>query len=97
MEDCTCSSDWRWTAHSAQGQQQCSCGAPTARLTAQQSVYQALTGPLARIPGPLLNKITVLPLRLATVTGRRAMYIEQLVRQYGEQTRTSSCYGPETD
>ncbi|KZV69241.1 cytochrome P450 [Peniophora sp. CONT] len=48
--------------------------------------------PLARFPGPVINKATSLRIMYVVATGRRHLYIEDLHRKYGKFVRT----GPNT-
>ncbi|GME35543.1 Cytochrome P450 [Neofusicoccum parvum] len=49
-----------------------------------QVVIQGLTGPLRKIPGPWYARFTNLPLKWATIKGRRIYFIEALHRRYGD-------------
>ncbi|KAH6701240.1 sterigmatocystin biosynthesis P450 monooxygenase [Leptodontidium sp. MPI-SDFR-AT-0119] len=52
-------------------------------------IYYALTDPLRNLPGPRLNRYTVLPLKLHTMRGRRIHYIHDLHSKYGSTIRIS--------
>ncbi|EKG12681.1 Cytochrome P450 [Macrophomina phaseolina MS6] len=43
-----------------------------------------MTGPLRKVPGPLYARFTSLPLKWATLTGRRIFFVDKLHRHYGD-------------
>lgn len=52
-------------------------------------VLRRLTSPIARIPGPFLTKITILPVVYQDHIGNRTKWTERLHRQYGTVVRLS--------
>jgi hypothetical protein len=51
------------------------------------SSWYLKTDPLTSVPGPVLNRYTRLPLKLAICMGERANYIDRLHQQYGHFVR----------
>jgi hypothetical protein len=51
------------------------------------SSWYLTNDPLKSIPGPVLNRYTRLPLKLAICMGERANYIDRLHQQYGHFVR----------
>lgn len=54
------------------------------KLTVTQIVFRGMTGPLRKVPGPLYARFTSLPLKWATLTGRRIFFVDKLHRHYGD-------------
>ncbi|KAH6691824.1 sterigmatocystin biosynthesis P450 monooxygenase [Leptodontidium sp. MPI-SDFR-AT-0119] len=52
-------------------------------------IHHVLTDPLRRIPGPRLNRYTIIPLKVQTMRGRRVHYIHELHSKYGSTVRIS--------
>ncbi|KAF9634267.1 Cytochrome P450 [Lasiodiplodia theobromae] len=52
-----------------------------------QVLIKGLTGPLRKIPGPWYTRFTNLPLKWATMKGRRNYFIDDLHRHYGDVVR----------
>lgn len=48
-----------------------------------QIVYSYITSPIRHIPGPLWNRVSYWPLRLATISGKRIYYVDKLHQEYG--------------
>ncbi|OJD30513.1 cytochrome p450 [Diplodia corticola] len=69
-------------------------------IWALQTITKGLTGPLRHIPGPWYARFTNLPLKWATVTGRRVFHVDALHRRYGPMVRIApgevACSSPET-
>ena len=42
--------------------------------------------PLAKVPGPVLNRLTYWPLTLQNMQGKRVMYLHLLQQQYGQSS-----------
>ncbi|KAF4301348.1 Cytochrome P450 [Botryosphaeria dothidea] len=49
-----------------------------------QIIFYALAGPLRKVPGPWYARFTNLPLKWATIKGRRMYFIEALHKKYGD-------------
>ncbi|KAJ9656959.1 hypothetical protein H2201_008362 [Coniosporium apollinis] len=52
-------------------------------------VRRAFTGPLSKIPGPLICRFSNLPLKLATLQGSRVFFVDELHQKYGTCVRIS--------
>ncbi|KAI1087607.1 putative cytochrome P450 [Rostrohypoxylon terebratum] len=52
-------------------------------------VYNVLTNPLAKIPGPWYTKWTILPFKYLTITGKRPTWVHALHGKYGPVVRIS--------
>ncbi len=51
-------------------------------------LIRAFTGPLAKIPGPLVGKFTTLPWLVNAIQGETMNTIPELFKKYGEVVRT---------
>lgn len=49
-----------------------------------QAIYFSITSPLSKLPGPLLNRLSHWPLRVANIRGRRIFYVDALHARYGQ-------------
>lgn len=60
---------------------------PLRLLTRIQKLVRGFQGPLRKIPGPWFARFTNLPLKWATVTGRRVYFIDALHHKHGDVVR----------
>lgn len=60
-----------------------------ALYTLVSTVAKGLRTPLNKVPGPWYARWTNLPLKVATVTGRRIYYVHSLHQKYGPYVRLS--------
>jgi len=49
-----------------------------------QAAHTALFGPLSKVPGPIINKWTTIPLFLAAFQHQKVHYIHALHEKYGK-------------
>ncbi|KAL1634800.1 hypothetical protein SLS58_010543 [Diplodia intermedia] len=56
-------------------------------IWALQVLVKGFTGPLSKIPGPWYARFTNLPLKWATITGRRVVFVDGLHRRHGDMVR----------
>ncbi|EOD47761.1 putative cytochrome p450 protein [Neofusicoccum parvum UCRNP2] len=61
----------------------------TVILWASQALIRGVSGPLRKVPGPWYAPFTNLPLKWATITGRRVYFIDALHQQYGDVVRVA--------
>ncbi|KAL0257725.1 hypothetical protein SLS55_006888 [Diplodia seriata] len=56
-------------------------------IWALQVLVKGFTGPLGKMPGPWYTRFTNLPLKWATITGRRVVFVDGLHRRHGDMVR----------
>ncbi len=54
------------------------------------AVMCAFTGPLSKIPGPLLNKLSPIPWAIENLTGNAMNLVPKLFEKYGEVIRVGT-------
>jgi len=55
------------------------------------TILSAFTGPLSKVPGPLVSKFTRLPWTFETITGKHMNTTTKLLQKYGDVVRVGEC------
>lgn len=63
------------------------CRKFTNAITKQKALIRGISGPLRTVPGPWYTPFTNLPLKWATIAGRRVYFVDSLHRKYGDIVR----------